>query len=205
MTRDAVPASSEALSDAPDERSRVAAAVVAETLAAIRHFRCSGVGRLSREGISIAHLHAMWLLQEHGDLAMSRLAELLEVSLSNATGLIDRMEERGLVERIRVPDDRRLVMVRATTHGIQMVETMDIFREDILNRLVARLDTDQLLRLRQVVGDLTEVLSDSQVLPSGGCPEARGEGHAFTDKLASQHTDDPPNSTHPVPVELPSS
>ena len=43
---------------------------------------------------------------------MSRLAELLDVSLSNATGIVDRMEERGLVERVRVPDDRRVVLVR---------------------------------------------------------------------------------------------
>ena len=45
---------------------------------------------------------------------MSRLAEMLDVSLSNATGLIDRMEERGFVERIRVPEDRRVVLVRIT-------------------------------------------------------------------------------------------
>ena len=45
-------------------------------------------------------------------MPMSRLAEMLDVSLSNATGLIDRMEERGFVERIRVPDDRRVVLVQ---------------------------------------------------------------------------------------------
>ena len=62
--------------------------------------------------MSMTHMHVMWLLQHHGDLSMSRLAELLDVSLSNATGIVDRMEERGLVERVRVPDDRRVVLVR---------------------------------------------------------------------------------------------
>ena len=48
---------------------------------------------------------------------MSRLADMLDVSLSNATGLIDRIEERGFVERIRVPSDRRIVLVRITAAG----------------------------------------------------------------------------------------
>ena len=63
-------------------------------------------------GVSMTQVHVLSLLQHHGDVPMSRLADLLDVSVSNATGLIDRMEERGLVERVRVPDDRRVVIVR---------------------------------------------------------------------------------------------
>ena len=45
---------------------------------------------------------------------MSRLADMLDVSMSAATGLVDRIEERGYVERIRVPSDRRVVLARIT-------------------------------------------------------------------------------------------
>src|SRR3954453_19900734 len=76
----------------------------------IAGFRCAGTGRLVKAGVSMTHMHVMWLLQHHGELSMSRLAELLDVSFSNATGIVDRMEERGLGERLRVPDDRRIVL-----------------------------------------------------------------------------------------------
>src|SRR5262245_65760890 len=56
----------------------------------IAGFRCAGTGRLVKAGVSMTHMHVMWLLQHHGDLSMSRLAELLDVSFSNAT----RSEER---------------------------------------------------------------------------------------------------------------
>ena len=79
--------------------------------------KCIGSERLVRLGISMAQLHIMHLLERHGEMPMSRLAEMLDVSLSNATGLIDRMEERGFVERIRVPSDRRIVIVRVTPAG----------------------------------------------------------------------------------------
>ena len=87
-------------------------AIVAGVHDMIAGFRCAGTGRLVKAGVSMTHMHVMWLLQHHGDLSMSHLAELLDVSFSNATGIIDRMEERGLVERMRVPDDRRVVLVR---------------------------------------------------------------------------------------------
>src|SRR6266567_2507805 len=70
----------------------------------IGSLRCAGTGRMVKAGISMTHLHILWVLDHQGELPMSRLAELLDVSVSNATGLIDRMEERGLIERIRVPD-----------------------------------------------------------------------------------------------------
>ena len=64
---------------------------------------------------------------------MSRLAELLDVSFSNATGIIDRMEERGLVERVRVPDDRRVVLVRIGPRGIQALDETEAIKHDRLD------------------------------------------------------------------------
>jgi DNA-binding MarR family transcriptional regulator len=96
--------------------------IIAEFDSSISELRCAGSQQLVRAGVSMAHLHVMWLLKRHGDLSMGRLAEMLDVSLSNASGLIDRMAERGLVERIRVPDDRRLVLVALSDHGSQMLD-----------------------------------------------------------------------------------
>src|SRR5436190_22999986 len=89
-------------------------AVIEELHRMIGSLRCAGTGRMVKAGISMTHLHILWVLEHHGELPMGRLAELLDVSLSNATGLIDRMEERHLVERVRVPDDRRMVIIRAS-------------------------------------------------------------------------------------------
>src|SRR3954465_13309507 len=91
--------------------------IVGELHRMIGSLRCAGTGRMVKAGISMTHLHILWVLEHHGDMAMSRLAELLACSVSNATGRIERMGERGLVERVRVPDDRRVVLVRASAEG----------------------------------------------------------------------------------------
>src|SRR3982751_2469275 len=121
--------------------------VVDELHAMIGSLRCAGTGRMVKAGISMTHLHILWVLEHHGDLPMSRLAELLDVSDSNATGLIDRMEERGLVERFRVPDDRRIVLVRASAEGARQRDEIEALKQDRMRSILARLRPDQLERM----------------------------------------------------------
>ena len=68
----------------------------------VSDLRCASMGQLVQGRVSLSQMHVLWLLQHQGAMSMSRLAELLDVSLSNATGLIDRMDERGLIERVKV-------------------------------------------------------------------------------------------------------
>ena len=49
--------------------------------------------------LSLIHLHVLTVIEADGPLPMSRLAESLDVSVASATGIVGRMEERGLVER----------------------------------------------------------------------------------------------------------
>jgi DNA-binding MarR family transcriptional regulator len=139
---------------APIARDALLDAVVGELHEMVGMMRCAGTGRMVKSGISMTHLHILWLLEHHGDLTMGRLAELVDVSLSNASGLIDRMEERGLVERIRVPDDRRIVLVRASADGARMRDEIEAIKQDQMRAILGNLDGDQLTRLFGAVGDL---------------------------------------------------
>ena len=135
--------------------------IIAEIDSSISELRCAGSQHLVRAGVSMAHLHVMWLLKRHGDLSMGRLAEMLDVSLSNASGLIDRMVERGLVERIRVPDDRRLVLVALSDHGRAMLDHADVLRSDLLESILRRLRPEQLQRLALAMADVRLAFEDA--------------------------------------------
>jgi DNA-binding MarR family transcriptional regulator len=129
-------------------------AVVGELHEMIGSLRCAGTGRMVKAGISMTHLHILWVLDHHGDLTMTRLAELLDVSLSNATGLIDRMEERGLIERVRVASDRRVVMVRASAEGARIRDEIEALKQDRLRSILGRLSESKLGRIRAAIRDL---------------------------------------------------
>jgi DNA-binding MarR family transcriptional regulator len=113
--------------------------IVTEVAAWIGELRCASMGRLVQGTVSMSQMHVLWLLQHHGELPMSKLAVLLDVSLSNATGIIDRMAEHGLVERVRVPDDRRVVIVRPADGGLRALSATESMKRDRMRAVISRL------------------------------------------------------------------
>jgi DNA-binding MarR family transcriptional regulator len=136
------------------DRRAVTAGMIAQFRVALREMRCVGSQRMLRLGVSMSHLHVMSLLERHGELPMSRIADFLDVSVSNATGLIDRMEERGLVQRVRVPDDRRVVLVQVTEAGRQALAELEVYRDEVFARVLDKLDDSQLERFTAAMSDL---------------------------------------------------
>jgi DNA-binding MarR family transcriptional regulator len=147
-----------ARSDPQADRRRAAEEVLSQFALALGSLRCAGSQRLVRMGISMTHFHVLTLLRHHEAMPMGRLADILDASMSNATGIIDRMEERGLVERVRVPDDRRIVLVRPTQAGLDLVDEVELVKNEIMIRALARLDDDQLTRLRAAASDIAAAL-----------------------------------------------
>lgn len=74
--------------------------------------------------ISLIHLNVVSVLEADGPQPMRALSEALDVSQASATGIVDRMEQRGLVERQRDEDDRRIVRVALTDEGRKLIEGM---------------------------------------------------------------------------------
>lgn len=78
--------------------------------------------------VSSGNLHLLMLLDCEGSMPMSRLAEQLDASLPNLTGIVGRMEERGLVERIHDVADRRVVNVRITDAGRSTMQEVEMLK-----------------------------------------------------------------------------
>jgi DNA-binding MarR family transcriptional regulator len=135
------------------------APIIADFRAAMTLLKCASSERVLRLGISMAQLHILYTLQRNGEMPMSRLAELLNVSLSSATGLIDRIEERGFVERTRVPEDRRVVKIRVTPEGLSMLGQIDALSDDLLRDVLSRIGPSKLGSVAQAVTALRSALA----------------------------------------------
>jgi DNA-binding MarR family transcriptional regulator len=72
---------------------------------------------LGELGLTFAQAHALRLLDPDRPLAMSALAQLLVCDASNVTGIADRLEARGLVERRSAGKDRRVKVLALTAAG----------------------------------------------------------------------------------------
>jgi DNA-binding MarR family transcriptional regulator len=107
-----------------------------------------GFRNLMGRSVSMTHMHVLAKLSMAGALPMSRLAEALDISVASATGIVSRMEERGLVARRRDDEDRRVVMVELADGGRAALEEIEARGREYFGRVLDQLTKDELIQVR---------------------------------------------------------
>jgi MarR family 2-MHQ and catechol resistance regulon transcriptional repressor len=100
-----------------------------------------------RDALSLVHLNVLTALEAEGPLPMKRLADVMDVSDAGATGIVDRMEKRGLIERRHSADDRRVVLVYPTDAGAKVFSDMASHRRGMLSSVFAELTDEEMAAL----------------------------------------------------------
>jgi DNA-binding MarR family transcriptional regulator len=113
--------------------------------------RCRMLGGWQRSGLSLAHLNVVSLLELHGPLPMGRLAEALDVSVASATGIVGRMEDRGLVTRRGSTLDRRVVEVHLADGARDLFSTLQAQRRERLRDVLVHVSETDMTALLQGV------------------------------------------------------
>ena len=109
---------------------------------------------LGRYGLTPGDARALGSLEPGEGRPMGALAEEWVCDASNATWMVDRLEERGLAERRAAPGDRRVKMVFLTPAGVKIrKKLMDGMFEPPSELL--RLERDDLLALRRALEKLS--------------------------------------------------
>jgi DNA-binding MarR family transcriptional regulator len=70
--------------------------------------------------VSVPQLSCILVLYEHGPLPPSQIAKHIMVQSSTVTGIIDRLEQKGLVCRLRDSSDRRVITIQLTEGGKEL-------------------------------------------------------------------------------------
>jgi DNA-binding MarR family transcriptional regulator len=92
---------------------------------------------LSRGNVSFAQFYLLSYLSTSRELTMTDIARKMGHSTAAATGLVDRLEKLGYVERMHAADDRRKVMVRITAKGMELVAKL---RSTLQNRVAEAME-----------------------------------------------------------------
>ena len=72
--------------------------------------------------VSAAQINCLLALYENGPLPPSQIAKYVMVNSSTVTGIIDRLEKKDLVKRLRISQDRRVITVELTKSGKMLAE-----------------------------------------------------------------------------------
>lgn len=78
--------------------------------------------QLSALGITRVQWTALYYLGRYQSLSQTELADKMHTKDSSIARLIDRMERDGYVERVRLPEDRRVSILKLTENGLRLWE-----------------------------------------------------------------------------------
>jgi DNA-binding MarR family transcriptional regulator len=109
--------------------------------------------------VTMTQLKVLFLLFVDGHKRMSDLASDLGVTLATATGLVERMVEKGLVTRESQPDDRRVVLCRLSESGRTSVSRIWESAGNRMGELLKSLDT---ANLQSLSGALEAMLASAE-------------------------------------------
>lgn len=79
----------------------------------------------------------LWVLKKQGPIKMKELGSKVHTSCGSLTIMIDRLIEKKLVERLYLPEDRRIVMVKITPFGEEILRE---YREGYLRVVLKDLE-----------------------------------------------------------------
>ncbi len=84
---------------------------------------------LRPHGLTDSQFNVLHLLRfqtgPDGAVNQTQLGRMLLVNRSNVTGLVDRMEQAGWLERVDDPEDRRMKRIRLTPAGRKLIDRLD--------------------------------------------------------------------------------
>jgi DNA-binding MarR family transcriptional regulator len=128
----------------------------------VRYRKVWDVGPWLELDMSTPQLKALLLISEEKEIRMRELAHRLGGSFSNATVLVDRLVDRGLVERMAEPQDRRVVLVQATEDGQHLIEQLVTSWRTLSASLLETLTSEDLATVRKAFRVLLEAAQDRE-------------------------------------------
>lgn len=120
--------------------------------------------KISRQyGLTSAQSAVLRILFKKGSLSSAEMSRRLYVTPSNITGIIDRLEKKGLVERVRQASDRRVALIQLTPGGAELSRKIPDPIEKKLITQLSGLKKDQVRSLAVAMDQIVNLIDTPDV------------------------------------------
>ena len=104
-------------------------------------------------------------ISTRGSLTTGALALAVALSPATLTGILDRLEVRGLVSRERRPEDKRRVLVSLTAVGKQMSQELPSPLQDRFGERLTELSADEQATIRIALHSIAKMMDAEEIEP----------------------------------------
>lgn len=117
-----------------------------------RHFRS--------EDVTFSQIRILSFLAENGDCSMKELEQSFGVSQATMTGIMHRLEKKGLVRLHHRAGSRRVLYGSVTEKGMQMYRRAEQFRDTLNDRMFSGMDDAVRVQTENVLSRILQNLTD---------------------------------------------
>jgi DNA-binding MarR family transcriptional regulator len=115
--------------------------------------------KLCQMKIGPPHMKVLFLLcSMEKEPTISRISKTLSISLAMMTRIIDRLEEKKLVQRISDPKDRRVIRIHITKKGRKLAHELKELRKKEIVRLMSSFNRKDRKKFMNSMDTVLEVL-----------------------------------------------
>lgn len=107
-------------------------------------------------------MFVLMLMYRNSEVNMSQIADYLGVPLNTATGIVTRMENKGMVTRIRSQEDKRVVLLVLTEAGKGQVKSMVESELFYGQKVLAALTPEEVTLLAKVFDKVIHILQEEK-------------------------------------------
>jgi DNA-binding MarR family transcriptional regulator len=120
---------------------------------------------MSEHGLTDAQWKPLWMLKTGRATTAIELAREIDVDAGAVTRMVDRLEAKGLVERVRSESDRRVVHLRLTAAGEAVVKKVPFVLASVNNDFLRGFSESEWKQLRRLLERMTANGAALQKLP----------------------------------------
>ena len=113
-----------------------------------------------RFGISIPQLLLLQFLstQDNYKASSKRIKDYLNLNASTVTGIISRLESKGLVARLPKPNDKRVSLITLTASGADLLKDSPTILQQKLTKKLSKLSDMEIYELNKNIDILIEIM-----------------------------------------------
>ena len=114
---------------------------------------------LNDDGVTLSQIKLLCILKQEGSLTLKELEKYFCVAQATISGIVVRLEKKGLIEGFYSPEDKRAKHIRLTDDGIKMCEHAKCSMERNEQWLLSSLDDDEKKELHTLLQKIYDDVS----------------------------------------------
>lgn len=108
---------------------------------------------------SKSELFTMLMIDRHGEVIMSQVAEYTNIPMSTATGMVDRLVRNGYLKRERSDSDRRIVVIKLTDSGKSLISHMKKIAMEYIKLVYDSLEEEERFLVTKVFMKVLDIIN----------------------------------------------